>query len=118
MLFRLAYPSQRFEFFLWILQHRKDYEAIVSRYLSLATNETCRFGEVGEWKHSSFNVCIPIYIDNWSKSPRRRVLLRMPLPYEVGELVYPGNANEKLRTEAATFVWIKDNCPNVLMPHL
>ena len=48
MLFRLAYPSQRFEFFLRILQHRKDFEAIVSYHLSLAANEICRFGEVGE----------------------------------------------------------------------
>ena len=118
MLFRLAYPSQRFDFFLWILQHRKDFEAIVSYHLCLATHETCRFGEVGEWKHGSFNVCIPIYIDNGRISPRRRVLLRIPLPYKVGESTYPGNADEKLRTEAATYVWVEDNCPNVPIPHL
>ncbi|TVY88914.1 hypothetical protein LAWI1_G007107 [Lachnellula willkommii] len=91
-----------------ILQHRKDFEAIVSYHLSLAANEICRFGEVGEWKHGSFN----------SKSPRRRVLLRVPLPYKVGESAYPSNANEKLRTEAATFIWIEDNCPDVPIPHL
>jgi hypothetical protein len=118
MLFRLAYPSQRFEFFLWILQNRKEFEAIISCHLSLAANEICRFGEVGEWKHGSFNVCIPVYIDNWSRSPRRRVLLRVPLPYKVGESAYPGNANEKLRTEAATFVWLEENCPDVPIPHL
>jgi hypothetical protein len=56
MLFRLAYPSQRFEFFFSILQHRKDFEAIVSYHLSLAATEICRFGELGEWKHGSFNV--------------------------------------------------------------
>ena len=118
MLFRLAYPSQRFEFFFWILQHRKDFEAIVSSHLSLAANEICRVGKVEEWKHGSFNVCIPMYIDNWSRSPKSRVLLRIPLPYKVGESAYPGNANEKLRTEAATFVWIEDNCPDVPTPHL
>ncbi|KAH9212706.1 hypothetical protein DL95DRAFT_391203, partial [Leptodontidium sp. 2 PMI_412] len=67
---------------------------------SLAANEICRFGEVGEWKHGSFNICIPIYINNWSKSPRRRVLLRVPLPYKVGESAYP------------------NNCPDVPIPHL
>ena len=118
MLICLAYPSQRFEFFLWILQHRKDFEAIVSCHLSLAAHETCRFGDVGEWKHGSFNVCIPVYIDNWRKHPGKRVLLRVPLPYKVGESAYPGNADEKLRTEAGTFIWIRDNCPDVPIPHL
>ncbi|PVH82322.1 hypothetical protein DL98DRAFT_548036 [Cadophora sp. DSE1049] len=64
--------------------------------------------EVGRLKHGSFN----------SKSLRRRVLLRVPLPYKVGESAYPGNANEKLRTEAATFVWIKENCPDVPILYL
>ena len=75
MIIRLAYPSQRFEFFLWILTHRKDFEVIISCQLCLTANETCRLGEVGEWKHSSFNVCIPVYINNWSKYPKKRVLL-------------------------------------------
>lgn len=118
MLLRLGYPKKRFDFFLWILEHRKEFEAIVSHHLSLAGNEICRFGEVAEWTHGSFNVCIPVHIDNWSKYPGRRVLLRIPLPYKVGESTYPGNADEKLRTEAAAFVWIEDNCPDVPIRYL
>lgn len=45
-------------------------------------------------------------------------MLGIPLPYKVGELLYPGNADEKPRTEAATFVCIKDNCPDILIPQL
>lgn len=116
MLFRLAYPSQRTEFYVWILQHRKDFEAIVSHHLSLASNEICQFAEVKDWRPGSFNVCIPISIDNWRKHPGRRVLLRIPLPYKVGESACPGNADEKLRTEAATFIWI--GCPDIPIPYL
>ncbi|ESZ90507.1 hypothetical protein SBOR_9108 [Sclerotinia borealis F-4128] len=119
MLFRLAYHDQRFDFVMWIRQHREDFEAIVSYHLSLTANETCRLGmEVREWLHGSFNVCVPVYIDNWSKHPKRRVLLRLPLPYKNGGSLYPGNADEKLRTEAATFIWLQDNFPNIPIPHL
>ncbi|KAF4630033.1 hypothetical protein G7Y89_g8101 [Cudoniella acicularis] len=120
MIIRLAYPNQRFEFFLWLMGNRKDFEALVSHQLGLSSSsgEICRFGEVGEWRHGSFNVCIPIYIDNWRRHPGKRLLLRIPLPYKVGESTCPGNANEKLRTEAATFIWIQNNCPDVPTPGL
>jgi hypothetical protein len=38
---------------------------------------------------------------------------RVPLPYKVGEQHYPGNCEEKLRSEAATYIWINKNCPEV-----
>ena len=44
------------------------------------------------------------------------MLLRLPLPYKVGETTCPGNANEKIRAEAAAYIWIRDNCPDVPMP--
>lgn len=118
MLVRLRYPTQRMNFFLWIYQHRNDFEAIVSYHLGLGDGETCRFSEPKEWKHGSFNLCVPIYTFNWRKYPGKRVLLRIPLPYKVGESTYPGNADEKLHTEAATFIWIQDNCPDVPIPYL
>lgn len=118
VLFPLAYSSQREDFLFWIYEHREDFKALVSLHLGLANSETCRFGEFREWKHGSFNVCIPIYIDNWRKHPGKRVLLRLPLPYKVGESTCPGNANEKLRAEAAAFIWIQDNCPDIPIPFL
>lgn len=118
VLLPLSYSSQREYFFFWIYEYREDFKALVSLHLSLAKSETCRFGEFKEWKHGSFNVCIPIYIDNWRKYPRKRVLLRLPLPYKVGESTCPGNADEKLRTEAAAFIWIQENCSDVPIPFL
>ena len=58
--------------------------------------------------------CIPIHVDKWSK----RVLIRFPLPYKVRESPCPGNADEKLRCEAATFIWMRENCPEIPIPHL
>ena len=119
VLFPLAYSRQREDFLFWIYEHREDFKALVSLHLGLANSETCRLGEFKEWKHGSFNVCIPIYIDNWRKHPgKRRVMLRLPLPYKVGESPCPGNADEKLRAEAAAFIWIRDNCPGIPIPFL
>jgi hypothetical protein len=118
MLVRLRYSTQRMEFFLWVYQHRKDLEAVISYHLGLGDDEICRFGEPKEWKYGSFNLCVPIHTYNWRKHPGKRVMLRIPLPYKVGESTYPGNADEKLRTEAATFIWIQDNCPDVPIPFL
>jgi hypothetical protein len=117
-LFRLAYSSQREDFLFWIYEQREDFMALVSLHLGLTSSETCRFGEFKEWKHGSFNICIPVYIDNWRKHPGKRVLLRLPLPYKVGESTFPGNADEKLRAEVAAFIWIRDNCPDIPIPFL
>ena len=118
MLFDLAYPEQRLDFFVWLKTHRKDIEDTVSYHLGLTGSEICRLGEVREWIHGSVNVCIPVYVDNWNKHPGRRVLIRFPLPYKIGEFTCPGNADEKLRCEAATYIWIRDHCPNIPIPCL
>jgi hypothetical protein len=114
----ISYPEQRIQFFVYLLIHHSEIEAIVSYHLGLKKTETCRIGEVKEWIAGSFNVCVPVYIDNWTQHPGKRVLVRFPLPYKVGEFQHPGNADEKLRCEAATFVWIQDNCPSIPIPYL
>lgn len=48
----------------------------------------------------------------------KRVLIRFPLPYKVGESRYPGNADEKLHCEAAAYIWINQNYPSVPIPKL
>jgi len=118
MLFPLGYSRQREDFLFWIYEHREAFKALVSLHLGLANSETCRFGEFREWKHGSFNVCIPVYMDNWRKHPGKRVLLRLPLLYKVGESTCPGNADEKLRAEVAAFIWIQNNCPDIPIPFL
>ncbi|TAQ85261.1 hypothetical protein B7494_g6423 [Chlorociboria aeruginascens] len=118
MIIKLNYPELRRNFFMWLKDHHEDIEEIVSYHLGLTGSESCRIGEMKEWMQGGFNVCIPVHVDNWIKHPGKRVLIRFPLPYKIGEFPHPGNADEKLRCEAATYIWIRDHCPDVPIPYL
>ncbi|POR32376.1 Uncharacterized protein TPAR_07411 [Tolypocladium paradoxum] len=65
------------------------------------------------WKSGSFNVVIPILLPH-----KKTVFLRLPLPYRTGEAEAPGNVDEKLRTEIATYMWLEEHCPDVPIPTL
>jgi hypothetical protein len=69
---------------------------------------------------SSFNVCIPVTISPWEgkEQPGRRVLIRFPLPYRVGEAFRPGNGDEKIRCEVGAYAYLQENCPEVPIPRL
>jgi hypothetical protein len=114
----LSYPERRLEFYIYLYQHRTSIESIVSYHINLNEKQTCRVGEVKEWLAGSFNVCIPVGINGQDDNSRKRVLIRFPLPYKVGEIQHPGDADEKLRCEAATFIWIRQNCASIPIPRL
>lgn len=118
MLLDLSYPEQRIDFFVWLYSHRQNIAGTVSYHVGLGQSGNWRVGGVEEWIHGSFNVCIPVYLDQWDGHREKRVLVRFPLPYKVGESTCPGNADEKLRCEAATFIWIQEHCPDVPIPCL
>jgi hypothetical protein len=115
---RLTYWQKREEFIVYLLQHTREIEDIVSCYLRLRGTEKCRLSTPEDWIHGSFNICLPVYIDNWRKRPGGRVMIRFPLPFKVGDSNYPGNSDEKVRCEAATYAWIRENCPDVPIPYL
>lgn len=73
--------------------------------------------ETSKWMCGYYNVCVPVDIDAVG-FPNKRVIVRIPLAYKLGEAENPGNAEEKLRCEAATFIWIKEQCPEVPIPYL
>ncbi len=75
-------------------------------YLGLIRIERCRFLSTKDWAYGSFNLYIFINIDNWIKRLGKRIIIRFPLLYKVGELNYPGNIDEKLRCEVVTYIWI------------
>lgn len=77
------------------------------------------FTQDGElvWLHGSFNVCIPVRV-HVGESKSIKLALRVPLPYKVGEEHFPGNAEEKVRSEAATYIWIGENCPDIPIARL
>lgn len=117
VLHKLTYWDQRLAFFAHLYKHRPVLQETVAHHLRLPAN-VCRVAELCEWLHSSFNVCVPVTIDYHNKQPPMQVLIRLPLPYRVGEKSQPGNADEKLRCEAGADVWLQENCPNVPIPRL
>ena len=48
------------------------------------------------------NICLPVSIKGRQGHGGERVIIRFPLSYKLGEDVFPDNAIEKLRSEAAT----------------
>jgi hypothetical protein len=112
MLAQIRYPRQRQEFLNHLSACKAEIEAIVSFHLRL---KECRTGEISSWISGSYNVCIPVYI---SPPSDECVLVRIPLPYKIGEANFPGNVDEKLRCEVASYMWIQENCPNIKIPFL
>ncbi|KAJ3481376.1 hypothetical protein NLG97_g7838 [Lecanicillium saksenae] len=66
------------------------------------------------WLHGSFNLCVPVLLDTTGEaSLPQYVIIRLPLPYRVGEATHPGNSDEKPRAEAAAYAWIGEKSPDV-----
>ncbi|QSS59765.1 hypothetical protein I7I51_04561 [Histoplasma capsulatum] len=86
-------------------------KAIVAHHLYL-TPASCRvnISDRSEWLNGSFNLCVPVSIQNQNQKSSRRVLMRFPLPYKVAG---PNNGDEKIRCEAATYAWLNQECPNI-----
>ncbi|PWY88822.1 hypothetical protein BO94DRAFT_623886 [Aspergillus sclerotioniger CBS 115572] len=116
ILHRLQYPDQQSQFFA-LLDDRRDWiQTVVAHHLSLKSPNNCHVANKDDWLHGSFNVCIPVTVGH--PQCNKRVLLRVPLPYRIGEAFRPGNGDEKIRYEAATYAWIGGNCPDVSIPRL
>lgn len=116
---RLSYPAKRLDFWLHHFRSRSQIAQVVSRHLNIPPSDF-RLEGVEEWIHGSFNACIPITILESTRHPRLppRTIIRFPLPYRIGETINPGNVDEKLRCEAATYVWLQRNCPSIPVPRL
>ena len=110
----LQYPRKRLDLIVLLLESESEILHIVAQHLNIERS-ACKLSDVSEWRHGSFNLCVPIHV-NWNTYTR--VLFRVPLPYKVGEEPAPGNIDEKLRCEAATYIYIREFCPEVSIPML
>ncbi|EGX92473.1 hypothetical protein CCM_03846 [Cordyceps militaris CM01] len=115
VLHALRFPLQKREFYARIERQRHLLSRLVAHHLNTDLASVTISGQE-YWCHGSFNLCVPALVDN--ASAPRYVMVRFPLPYRVGEATYPGNADEKIRTEAATYAWIHQNCPDVPIPQI
>ena len=119
MLLDLSYPQSQDDFFAYLEAHTEEIERLVSHHLGLSlSTQGCTVSSRSEWMGGYFNICIPIRTDRGPQSPSDKVLLRVALPFKLGEANMPGNVEEKLRCEAATYIWIHQNCPSVPIPRL
>ncbi|KAF2453057.1 hypothetical protein BDY21DRAFT_388290 [Lineolata rhizophorae] len=105
VLHELSYPEKRLDFYVYLSEHRQHLEELVSFHLGVP-KETCKAArDFREWVHGSFNACVPVYVDETAKC-------------RVKKSQFPGNAEEKLRCEVATYIWIENNCPDISIPRL
>nr|POF12755.1 hypothetical protein CFP56_09907 [Quercus suber] len=97
---------------------RSQIEKLIQRHLGIPQSGFV-LSQPSEWIWGSFNICLPIdIISAYDKKLPRQVLIRFPLPFNVGEDFRPGSIDEKLRCEAATYIWLRSNCPTVPIPRL
>jgi len=101
MLHRLTYWQKKFDFLLYLYEQKEEIESVVSSHLCLKRTLECRLTDPVDWIHGNFNLCLPVLIKSSGIEPLRRVIIRFPLPFKLGELEFPGNSDENLRCEAA-----------------
>lgn len=120
ILHRLQYYDRQHEFFATLSDNRNWIKAVIAHHLGLPSTDLCQIADVEDWLHESFNVCVLVTIHDWKARAQSgtRVLLRLPLPYRVGEEFRPGNSDEKIRCEAGTYAWLQENCPDIPIPRL
>lgn len=115
----LLYPQRKLAFYSYIQERVELLAELVAHHLGTKPSEI-QVSPQEWWRHGSFNLCIPIRVNADLKKTclPQFVMIRFPLPYRVGEAAHPGNSDEKLRCEAATYAWIDENCPDVPIPRL
>jgi len=108
----LSFPQKRREFAISLFRRRVDLERLVALHLGIPSSR-CALGKGQDWMSGSFNWCVPFDIKDADGNHEKNVLLRFPLPYKIGESFRPGNAEEKLRCEAATYLWLQEHCADI-----
>jgi len=88
----------------FMYKRRHLIEVRVAHHLGLLSPSECHVADVKTWMNGSFNLCIPVTIGH-----SKRVIIRFPLPYRVGDDFRPGNGDEKVRCEAATYACMRES---------
>ncbi|KAF2207287.1 hypothetical protein CERZMDRAFT_119098, partial [Cercospora zeae-maydis SCOH1-5] len=114
MLIRSQWPRQEAEILNYLESQTGTMQQLVAQHLPFRPRK-CTVAPREDWLRGSFNVCIPVTID---ELPRKRVLVRCPFPHRLGSPTLPNTSVEKIRGECATFAWLSVNCPNVPIPQL
>jgi hypothetical protein len=111
--------SKTQEYCRYLERNHNQLERIISRHLGIPSTDFVLLSQ-DHWVWGSFNICLPLDIKRTNRTSKlpRQAILRLPLPFRCGEEYSPGNVEEKLRCEAATYIWLQQNCPSVPIPRL
>lgn len=110
----LTYPTSEANFKDQIQKKSATIKAVVAHHLHLNPNSCHVYvSDQSKWLNGSFNLCVPVSIQNQRQRCSRQVLMRFPLPYKTAESFRPGNGDEKIRCEAATYAWLNQECPSI-----
>ena len=113
MIVELSLAALQEDFVASLWDNRHVIATTVAQHLNASRPPRCEVLPTLEWIRGSFNMCIPV-----SVSDQSQVMIRFPLPYKIGEYGFPGNVDEKLLTEAATYAWLDEHSPDVPKPQL
>lgn len=97
---------------------RSHIQDVISRHLNIPPRKFV-LSQSSEWIYGCFNICLPIEIlDTLSRRLPRKALIRFTMPHTIGESYNRGAVDEKVRCEAATYIWLERECPIVPFPRL
>ncbi|KAJ5116903.1 hypothetical protein N7456_001251 [Penicillium angulare] len=110
ILHQLGYVDHQSRFFSYLNARREWMKTVISHHLGFKSTAMFHIAKMDDWLRGSFNVCVPVTIDNWNG--------RQQSGNRVGEKFRPGNGDEKIQCEAGAYAWLQENCPDVPIPRL
>lgn len=106
----MRYPDLARQLYDAIGCQKTELEHMICKLLRV---QTCRIVPSNLWASGSFNAAILVRLPQG-----KNAYLRLPFGHRIGEGPFPGNADEKIQTETATYMWLQEHCPDVPIPTL
>lgn len=113
----LAYELASAELDETLWDQRKTIVSLSKHHLGLNSYDVCTVLPRRQWVHGAFNLAIPITVTSGTSSPKS-YMFKCAMPHKLAEAPYPGTVDEKLGSEAATYMWMQRHCADVRIPFL
>ncbi|CAK7210072.1 hypothetical protein SCUCBS95973_000668 [Sporothrix curviconia] len=98
-----------------VWDHQDDWCTLVAAHVGVQPGRI-QMSHPPAWKRGTFNLVVPMLLKGDGVPPQ--VLLRVPMPAKIGEKQHQGSVADKLRCEAASYIWMQRHCPDIRIPHL
>ncbi|KAF2211225.1 hypothetical protein CERZMDRAFT_85420 [Cercospora zeae-maydis SCOH1-5] len=108
--------EEKSQMFTRLWAHRSQIQAAVAGHLGLRSSSQCVVQSPAVWNRGHFNICVHVQVtDNCGDLSRK--IFRCPMPHKVGQPTSDA-IDEKIRSEAASYAWVEQECPDIPVPHL